>query len=337
MEKLGFDNKDYELYKDYFGTNFVHKKVVAKDNVYQKHDKTFKEILKKSNEMSEFLETFVKIKIKKENLKIYNNSFITKDYHRRESDIIYKRIDKNIFYIVEHQSKVDPNMPIRILEYCVELMRELKNTNTQKCNPLIIPIVLYTGDKKWNVSTEFSKTQERDNLFPEYSIKQIYKLIDINKYKIEELKQINNKISKMLMIEKCTNNMEIGKILEYLAQTANTKEDRIWINDLVTYVFAHTISEERIKEILKILYESEKDGEMDDLIERINRNQRIERRRIRAKSKAEGKLEGKLEGIKEALIKTIKNMQKYNVKDEDIMKYTNTTLEELETIKKMKI
>ena len=40
---------------------------------------------------------------------------------------------------------------------------------------------------------------------------------------------------------------------------------------------------------------------------------------------------------KEALIKTIKNMQKYNVKDEDIMKYTNTTLEELETIKKMKI
>ena len=64
MEKLGFDNKDY------FGTNFVHKKVVAKDNVYQKHDKIFKEILKKSNEMSEFLETFVKIKIKKENLKI---------------------------------------------------------------------------------------------------------------------------------------------------------------------------------------------------------------------------------------------------------------------------
>ena len=62
MEKLGFDNKDYELYKDYFGTNFVHKKAVAKDNVYQKHDKTFKEILKKSNEMSEFLETFVKIK-----------------------------------------------------------------------------------------------------------------------------------------------------------------------------------------------------------------------------------------------------------------------------------
>ena len=62
MEKLGFDNKDYELYKDYFGTNFVHKKVVAKDKVYQKHDKTFKEILKKSNEMSEFLETFVKIK-----------------------------------------------------------------------------------------------------------------------------------------------------------------------------------------------------------------------------------------------------------------------------------
>lgn len=68
-------------------------------------------------------------------------------------------------------------------------------------------------------------------------------------------------------------------------------------------------------------------------IERINRNQRIERRKIRAQSKAEGKIEG----IKEALIKTIKNMLKYNVKDEDIMKYTNTTPEELEAIKKMQI
>ena len=137
------------------------------------------------------------------------------------------------------------------------------------------------------------------------------------------------------MIEKCTNNAEIGKTLEYLAKTAKIKEDKIWINDLVTYVFAHTISEEKIKEILKILYESEKDGEMDDLIERINRNQRIERRKIRAKSKAEGKIEGKIEGIKETLIETIKNMLKYNVKDEDIIKYTKTTPEELEMIKKM--
>lgn len=79
MKKLGFDNKDYELYKDYFGTNFVHKKVVAKDNVYQKHDKTFKEILKKSNEMSEFLETFVKIK----------NGMFQQNFLKLRKEIIY--------------------------------------------------------------------------------------------------------------------------------------------------------------------------------------------------------------------------------------------------------
>ena len=79
MEKLGFDNKDYELYKDYFETNFVHKKVVTKDNVYQKHDKTFKEILKKSNEMSEFLETFVKIK----------NGMFQQNFLKLRKEIIY--------------------------------------------------------------------------------------------------------------------------------------------------------------------------------------------------------------------------------------------------------
>jgi len=59
-------------------------------------------------------------------LQIYNSEFINNKYEKRISDIIYKEKEKEIYYLIEHQSKVDINMPNRILEYCMELMKEVK-------------------------------------------------------------------------------------------------------------------------------------------------------------------------------------------------------------------
>ncbi len=76
--------------------------IISKDTIFQVHDKTFKEILKNSIEMTKFLKSFIGLEVNSENLKICNSNFITNDYKRRESDILYKNINKNIFYLVEH-------------------------------------------------------------------------------------------------------------------------------------------------------------------------------------------------------------------------------------------
>ena len=58
---------------------------------------------------------------------------------------------KNIFFLIEHQSKIDYEMPMRVLNYEIEIMRQaLGNRKIAKNSkiPMIIPIVIYTGRRK---------------------------------------------------------------------------------------------------------------------------------------------------------------------------------------------
>lgn len=217
--------------------------IISKDVIFQVHDKTFKEILKSSYEMTDFLKTFIGLEVNSENLKIYNSSFITNNYKRRESDILYKDIIQNTFYLIEHQSTVNIDMPRRILEYSTELMREIKKNKIELKNPLIVPIVIYTGKQPWNIPTNFSDTQTFNSSNKSFVINQIYKLIDIHAYSIDKLKNIHNKISYMLLIEKCKNHLELAQTLEYIAIHANTSNTKEWVNNLVTYVFAKTLDD----------------------------------------------------------------------------------------------
>ena len=272
--------------------------------------------------MTDFLKTFIGLEVNSENLKIYNSSFITNNYKRRESDILYKDIIQNTFYLIEHQSTVNIDMPRRILEYSTELMREIKKNKIELKNPLIIPIVIYTGKQPWNIPTNFSDTQTFNSSNKSFVINQIYKLIDIHTYSIDKLKNIHNKISYMLLIEKCKNHLELAQTLEYIAIHANTSNTKEWVNNLVTYVFAKTLDDTSKSKILKLLYEKEKNENMEDLIERINNNIRLEKK----KNIKIGKLEN--------LFSTIKNMLNFNLTDEEIIKYTNATQEQINQVRK---
>ena len=276
--------------------------------------------------MTDFLKTFIGLEVNSENLKIYNSSFITNNYKRRESDILYKDIIQNTFYLIEHQSTVNIDMPRRILEYSTELMREIKKNKIELKNPLIIPIVIYTGKQPWNIPTNFSDTQTFNSSNKSFVINQIYKLIDIHTYSIDKLKNIHNKISYMLLIEKCKNHLELAQTLEYIAIHANTSNTKEWVNNLVTYVFAKTLDDTSKSKILKLLYEKEKNENMEDLIERINNNIRLEKK----KNIKIGETRGKLEN----LFSTIKNMLNLNYKDDEIKKCTNATQEQINQVRK---
>ena len=81
------------------------------------NDKTFRGILKNKKEMSKFLKQFIGLEVKEEELEICDSNFINKHYERRESDIIYKNRNKEIYYLIEYQSRTDKNMPRRIIRY----------------------------------------------------------------------------------------------------------------------------------------------------------------------------------------------------------------------------
>lgn len=65
----------------------------------------------------------IKNQKEKEEIEKYNSSFINKTFQNKEADIVYKLKDKNIFFLIEHQSKIDYSMPFRLLEYEVAIIR----------------------------------------------------------------------------------------------------------------------------------------------------------------------------------------------------------------------
>ena len=128
----------------------------------KKYGLTREDFLKYKDYFFKMLEQFVEIEVKSEDFEEQKNSYINKQFEKRESDILYKIKNKEIYILVEHQSKVDKRMPRRIFEYCMGIMMGLEKTkkDIDGSNPLIIPVVIYTGENKWNVKTSFSETQK---------------------------------------------------------------------------------------------------------------------------------------------------------------------------------
>ena len=90
-------------------------------------------------------------------------------------------------------------MPYRILEYEIEIMKSAidirKVKNKEYKLPLVIPIVLYTGKKKWDAKRYLEESQET---LDGVEIKAgNYNLVDINDFTKEELiraiEQYNNR------------------------------------------------------------------------------------------------------------------------------------------------
>jgi len=153
-------------------------------------DKIFKEILSNKKEFIRFIQKYLKSNkfesLTESDVEKYNKEFITSKFEKRESDNIYKIPKFNMYVIIEHQSQIDYKMSERITEYSVELMRDInKNNKSQIGNSaIIVPIVLYTGNRKWNKFEEDKQLYKFEFKVFEYTK---FNLIDINDYTKEEL------------------------------------------------------------------------------------------------------------------------------------------------------
>lgn len=73
--------------------------------------------------MAKFLSEVIEKKVNSSELVASQNSFVTTELKYREADIVYKLKDRNIVFLIEHQTKVDFKMPYKILNYQIEIMR----------------------------------------------------------------------------------------------------------------------------------------------------------------------------------------------------------------------
>ena len=157
----------------------------------------------------------------------------------------------NIIFLIEHQSKIDYMMAKRIAEYQIEIIKleTLNQKNNKKIIlPLIIPIILYTNNKrKWNAHQTITKMQPKIKGYKNLELGG-YNIIDINKINIDTLLHNNLFILKILGLEKAKNEKELGNIFQYILFTEENEANIELLKEIAYYVYDAVLKNEKVKE-----------------------------------------------------------------------------------------
>ena len=317
---------------------FIH----THNKIHHEHDKMVKKILENKKEAAEFINRAIKLceQIKPDDLINYNKEYITEFFEIREADVVYKFKNNNVFFLIEHQRKVDYSMPYRIFEYKSEILKINVDREKvkQKCYkvPLIIAVVIYTGSGNWKVPQNLLQVQEQCTTYlkEQLGINSFYVLEDVNKYSNQDLLESNNFLEKIFLLEKAKSQEEVKenfiKIIEKLQEEEKqgkiTKEAKEEFENNIIKILLPKISEEEIKEQLQKVEKTNKKGDgkmyglaVCDMLARENR--KIEKR-------------GEELGKKNGIIQVATNMLKAKMNHSIIKNMTGLTDEELEKINK---
>lgn len=297
------------------------------------HDKTFRKILDDKKEFTIFINKIFNLeeKLEEKDIEKYNRKFVSVDYTNQESDVIYKLKNKEIFILVEHQTKIDKKMPIRILKYELEIIRSRMDENNRLEFPIIIPIVLYTGKQRWNAKINYPSYNSE--LARYRGLKKVeYNLVDINDYTIEDLYKENSILTKIMILEKSNKYIEIINNVDKIVNKVNdsklyTQTQKEMLLNILNNTMINIVGNKKMKEYKIKLKGGENMLALYEMIEN-------ERNEIYSTGIKEGKVKGKIEGKIEGIKAIAKKMLRMKFDKDTIMKATGIKEEELEKLKK---
>ena len=299
-------------------------KYIVEDNeVHNKYDKGYKYLLSIKKNFIDFMKTFMKItwseEIEEKDITLMDKEFITGNFDKKESDLIYEiklKNEKAYFILIEIQSSVDRKMAYRLLNYMVEIWRKWEANSVREEKfvlPKIIPCVLYSGKKKWTAPIEFKELYDEVDKEKDYLINFKYILIDVHRYKPEHLLEVGNIISSAFYLETSTKeDMEnrLENLTKSLAQAdkKDVEEFKIWAVNMFRV-------DKQIQNIIEEKFAKE-DVEMNNLA------------RIGRELYEDGKQNAKVSSIKHILTKKLNEVPS----EEVVSKLEKMQIKELEEI-----
>ena len=241
-------------------------------------------------------------------------------------EILYRLKDKPVYFLIEHQSTIHPEMLLRIWEYIGEIIRK-ETIRGNSIYPIVIPIIIYTGFQKWNLPTNFDQKQYQSENYQDYAISLSYNLITVHDYTYEELLKKKTLFSSIMIIEKCKDEDEINEQMNKIIEIIQEPKDKEALSEIIVNIIRPIVGTEKAE----IMLEKINKKEVQDMspFTKFLLDYKYE---MIAKTEKEKK-KSRLEVIKE----TVKNMLQFGEPDEKIMKYIGINKEELENIKGMLI
>jgi hypothetical protein len=186
-------------------------------------DLSFKVIFENHELFVEFLRDFVPVAILKDlspaDIEDVSNQYPSLEHNEKSSDTVKKINLKNtpplfVIALSEHQSQVNFRMSFKLLYYMTSIWASYEKETTEAGKkptskdfryPPILPLVFYDGTDKWTAETNFLNKVELNDIFNKYIPKFEYELIDLNKYKKEDLIKFGDFLSIVLLVDKVNN------------------------------------------------------------------------------------------------------------------------------------
>lgn len=182
------------------------------------HDTGYKELFSHPEFVQQLLEGFASPEIAAlmdfSTLTNHSGHYITPLFEEKIEDVVWsvevqwEGVTQRVFVylLLEFQSKVDARMPIRLLHYVACFYDHLLKTKvtTVSCGlPLILPIVLYNGSRRWKAATDVYELirPEPPAIWSAYQPHLRYYVIDEGVYDPEQLAKIGSPLSGVFEVE----------------------------------------------------------------------------------------------------------------------------------------
>lgn len=196
-------------------------------------------------------------------------------------------------------------MPLRLLFYIVEILREFsKNENHKKTDknikiPAVVPIVLYNGKQVWDVPTEFRKMFYNEEKFHSGILNFTYDIFDVNNgFTKEELLEHKNVTSAIFLLDQKITAMEfMNRIKDIALFFDGLSEEEL---KAIKHWIKNTTEERLAKTATEVL-----DFKKEEVLTMVANN---------AFMLKELREEGKEEGIKEGMVKGEKKGKEEGIK-----------------------
>ena len=165
-------------------------------NINNHHDKFTKQILSDKKTAKEFfqlsLPKSILAQVDLDTIEQVKESYVDNELGQGVIDLIYKvkfgMDDGYLITILEQQSTQDETMPLRISKYVLRIASEFLDNHKGSKIPLIYPLLLYTGQGKYNKPLSIYDLFVNSQKAKEYLTEPI-RLIEVSNFEASDIKE----------------------------------------------------------------------------------------------------------------------------------------------------
>ncbi len=224
---------------------------------------------------------------------------------RRENDLLWEIPTKGgkplyIVLMLEFQSSPDALMALRVMTYlalCYSKLIEQRGWSSKRGLPPVLPIVLYNGSDDWTPEENIRDLILIDTTSPlaPYQPALEYCLIEVRDYSREELRENEDLVSTLFLLEQASTPDQIKEVLELLIQqTLGDSLDGIrrgflaWIGKVLYHKMDITLSPQQLDSLTEV-----KDVLAENMEKWVNKTRAELREQVKAEVRSEMEAEVK--------------------------------------------